>query len=233
MQYISQEEEEEEEEEEEMKLVWSPETALQAYVDTVKSCKLAKQSGEAECISAMAGGWNTKLIVEAWLHGGTITTSIGLAIAARHSGARHVCVVPDERSRLEYVNSMRTSGASVPEVLVGEAEEVMVGLVGVDFLVVDGRRKDFGRVVRVARLGESGAVLVRKNASFSNMAGFRWGKVLDNATHVVRSVVLPVGNGLDIAYVGKNCGVTSSPKRPKSWIRHIDQQSGEEHLFRG
>ncbi|GMP95999.1 hypothetical protein CsSME_00044836 [Camellia sinensis var. sinensis] len=45
-----------------MKLVWSPETASKAYIDTVKSCELFQESSVAELISAMAGGWNASLI---------------------------------------------------------------------------------------------------------------------------------------------------------------------------
>ncbi|KAA8520510.1 hypothetical protein F0562_014766 [Nyssa sinensis] len=178
-----------------MKLVWSPETASKAYIDTVKSCKLFKESGVAEFISAMAGGWNAKLIVEAWSHGGAVTTSVGLAVAARHTGGRHVCMVSNERSRLE--------------------------------------RKDFAKVLRFAKLSQRGAVLVCKNASQRTMSGFRWSGVLDSATRVVRSVVLPVGKGLDIAYVENSSGAVNSTKGPSRWIRHIDQQSGEEHIFRG
>ncbi|XP_059650989.1 uncharacterized protein LOC132298605 [Cornus florida] len=213
-----------------MKLVWSPERASRAYIDTVQSCELFKESGVAEFISAMAGGWNAKLIVEAWWHGGAVGTSIGLAMAARQTGGRHVCMVSDERSRLEYVNTMREAGVSPPEVVVGEAEEMMLGLVGVDFLVVDGRRRDLARVLRFAKLSHQGAVLACKNVNQRIVAGFRWSRVLDGATRVVRSVATPVGNGLDIAYIG---GTTISPKSTSRWISYIDQQSGEEHLFRG
>ncbi|KAG5538567.1 hypothetical protein RHGRI_019223 [Rhododendron griersonianum] len=216
-----------------MKLVWSPETASKAYIDTVKSCKLFQESGEAELMSAMAGGWNAKMIVEARTNIDAATaTSVGLAIAARHTGGLHVCTVLDEQSRLEYLNAIHAAGVAPPEVVVGRAEEAVVGLVDVDFLVVDGRRKDFGRVFRFAKLSHRGAVLVCKNASQRTMAGFTWGEVLSSTTRVVRSVALPVGNGLDIAYVANNGETMDSKKCTSHWIRHIDQQSGEEHVIR-
>lgn len=196
-------------------------------------CKIFKESGEAELISAMAGGWNSKLIVETWSHGGTTTTSTGLAIAASHSGGRHVCIVQNEQSRLAYVNAMQNSGVSLPEIFVGEAEDVAAAVAGVDFLVLDGRSKDFCRLVGVAKLSHRGAVLVCKNASERNIAGFRWGGVLDKTTRVVRALVLPVGNGLDIAYVATSGGAITSPKGPNRWIKRIDHKSGEEHVFRG
>lgn len=204
-----------------------------------------KESGVAELLSAMAAGWNAKLIVEAWCQGGPISTSVGLAVAARHTGGRHVCVVPDERSRLEYVGAMRSAAAAaaargcsswgVPEVAVGEAEAAMAGLAGVDFLVVDCRRRDFARVLRVATACPRGAVFACKNAWQRNVSGFRWHWALQRGTRVVRSVLLPVGKGLDIAHIGSNSGTSTTPgfkKIPSRWIKHVDQRSGEEHVFR-
>uniref|UniRef100_A0A5B6YYA4 Uncharacterized protein n=1 Tax=Davidia involucrata TaxID=16924 RepID=A0A5B6YYA4_DAVIN len=208
-----------------MKLVWSPETASKAYIDTVKSCEVFQESSVAELVSAMAAGWNAKLIVETWSHGGVIKTSIGLAVATRHTGGRHVCIVPDEQSRTEYVRAMEKAGMS-PEVIVGEPEDGVGGLMGTDFLVVDCRRNDFARILRVAKLGHRGAVLVCKNASSRSASNFRWRSVLDGGSRLVRSVFLPVGKGLDIAHVA------TSGKTQSRWIKHIDQRSGEEHVIR-
>lgn len=141
-------------------------------------------------ISAMAGGWNPKLIAEAWSHGNSITTSIGLAIAANHLGARHVCIVPDEQSRLAYIAAMQSQGTAeyLPEIVVGKAEEVVVELTGIEFLVVDGQHEEFCRVVRASKLSHRGAVLVCRNCSQCDMAGFRWSRVLGNTRRVIRSI---------------------------------------------
>lgn len=201
-------------------------------------CESFKESSVAELLSALAAGWNAKLIVEAWSYGGPIATSIGLAVAARHTCGRHVCVVPDERSRLAYVKGMNESaGISATEVIVREAEEAMAELVGVDFLVVDYKRKDFVRVLRFAKVSNNGAVLVCKNAcQGNNISGLRWNAVLERGTRVVRSVFLPVGQGLEMAHVGSKVkgekNLKNSPTRSR-WIKHIDQRSGEEHVFRG
>ncbi|KAI4356792.1 hypothetical protein L6164_000783 [Bauhinia variegata] len=216
-----------------MKLVWSPETASKAYIDTVKSCKSFNESGVAELLSATAAGWNAKLIVESWSSGGLINASVGLAVAARNTGGRHVCIVSDDRSRLEYTKAMSEMGFS-PEVVIGVAETVMAGLEGLDFLVVDSKRKDFARVLSVAKVGSRGAVLACKNAWQRNASGFRWNVVLERGTRVVRSVFLPVGKGLDIAYIGSKNGSATSKKvpKPRRWIKHTDQKSGEVHIFR-
>ncbi|KAL6280143.1 hypothetical protein ACE6H2_017024 [Prunus campanulata] len=215
-----------------MKLIWSPENATKAYIDTVRSCEVFQESGVAELISAMAAGWNAEFIVETWSQGGVTATSIGLEIASRHTCGRHVCVVPDEQSRSEFVAAMNEAGMA-PEVLVGEPEEVMAGLVGIDFLVVDSKRKDFARVLRQARLSPRGAVLVCKNANSRSASSFRWRSVVDcGSRRVVRSVFLPVGKGLDMAHVSSSGGNLGSSKGENRWVKHFDQQSGEEHVIR-
>ncbi|KAL0324415.1 UNVERIFIED_CONTAM: hypothetical protein Scaly_2408600 [Sesamum calycinum] len=213
-----------------MKLVWSPETASKAYIDTVRSCEVSQGSSVAELVSAMAAGWNTQLVVETWSKGGAVATSIGLAVATRHTGGRHICVVPDEESRSEYVDAMRKSGQQAEEVVVGQPEVAVEGLEGIDFLVVDGTRNDFVRILRVAKLGHRGAVLVCKNASSRAASDFRWRSVLDQKSRIVRSVLLPVGQGLDIAHIGARGG--DEGKGKSKWIKHIDEQSGEEYVIR-
>lgn len=230
-----------------MKLVWSPETALKAYIDTVKSvstfqpqqCEKFKESGVAELLSSMAAGWNAKFIVECYSHGGPIAASVGLAVAARNTGARHVCIVPDEGSRLQYTKALAEMGVTPPpEIVHGEAQTVIKTLDGLDFLVVDCRLRDFARVLKVAKVSTRGAVLACKNAwQRSNVSWFKWNMVLERGTRVVRSVFLPVGKGLDIAYIGSKIGggaASSSATKGTSsrWIKLIDQKSGEEHLYR-
>ncbi|KAL8503337.1 hypothetical protein ACS0TY_022174 [Phlomoides rotata] len=191
-----------------MKLVWSPETAFKAYMETVKSCEIFQDSSVAELVSAMAAGWNAKVVVETWSGGGPIATSIGLAVATHHTGGRHICVVPNEETKEKYVEAvMRQYDQTAPEVIVGEAEEAMEGLEGIDFLVVDSRGNDgLSRIIRVAKLGDRGAVLVCKNACSRAGSTFRWHSVLEGKSRIVRSVFLPVGKGLDIAHVGATGG---------------------------
>ncbi|KHN42720.1 hypothetical protein glysoja_018963 [Glycine soja] len=178
----------------EMKLAWSPERASKAYIDTVQSCQVFRESGVAEFISAMAAGWNSQLIVETWSQGGLIAAGV------------------------------------TAEIVVGEPEDVMEGLVGVDFLVVDSRRKDFTRVLRLAKLSNKGAVLLCKNAN-SNSKGFIWRSLVakGSSRRVVRSAFLPVGKGLDMAHVSASGGNNSSGHR---WIKHVDQHSGDVHFIR-
>ncbi|GLT51928.1 hypothetical protein SLA2020_252990 [Shorea laevis] len=213
-----------------MKLAWSPDMASKAYIDTVKLCQNFQRTGVAELLSAMAAGWNSKRIVESWSHDNPIATSVGLAVAASHTCGRHVCLVPDDRSRSSYIEAMREAGISPMHVVVGDEGKSVAEISGVDFLVVDNSKcKD---IARVLRLSEKGAVLACKNACERRNSGFRWNWVLDRRARVMRSVFLPLEKGLDIAYVGANGGDAASDEGPSRWIKHIDPRSGEEHIFR-
>ncbi|XP_076903764.1 uncharacterized protein LOC143558912 [Bidens hawaiensis] len=178
-----------------MKLVWSPEIAAKALVDTVKSCEVFEGSSVAEIVSAMAAGWNAKLIVETWSNGDVTTTSIGLAVASTHTGGRHVCIVPDEDSKSAYAAAIQKAGMAA-EIIVGEPEAAVKGLV-IDFLVVDGRKNNFGRRIKVAKFGIRGAVLVCKNAGVNLTADLTLRSLFEGGLRrIVRSVFLPVGKGL-------------------------------------
>ncbi|KAH0739993.1 hypothetical protein KY290_033036 [Solanum tuberosum] len=217
-----------------MKLVWSPEKASKAYLDTVKSCGLLQESTEAELISAMAAGWNAQMIVETWSRGGATSTSIGLSNAIHQTGGRHICIVPNEDTKTEYKSIMEKITGMSPEIVIGEPEETLESLTGIDFLVVDCERNDFSTILKVVKLGNRGAVLVCKNVSSRAVSDFRWRSVLDEKSKIVRSVFLPVGKGLDIAHVGAVATGKSvyGGKMEKKWIRRFDRESGEEFVIR-
>ncbi|CAH2034498.1 unnamed protein product [Thlaspi arvense] len=149
-------------------------------------CKSYKESSVAEYLSAKAAGWNTRLIVETWRRGDPIATSVGLAIAAIHTCGRHVCIVPDEESRTEYENVMKRALASeATEVVVGEsAEDVVERLSGVDFMVVDSKRREFVKALGLANTSERAAVLVCKNATHKFIPGLKWHGVLRRGIRV-------------------------------------------------
>ncbi|KAL4280135.1 hypothetical protein GQ457_03G030200 [Hibiscus cannabinus] len=131
----------------------------------------------------------------------------------------------------DLVGSRKGAGISSTTVIVGEVEEAMEGLVGVDFIVVDSKRKEFASVLRHAKLSHEGAILACMNVCGRAISGFRWHCVLERGTRVVRSVFLPMRQGLDIAHIGAEAGVVGSKKSCSRWIKHIDQQSGEDHVF--
>uniref|UniRef100_A0A0D3F4T7 Uncharacterized protein n=1 Tax=Oryza barthii TaxID=65489 RepID=A0A0D3F4T7_9ORYZ len=55
-------------------------------------------------------------------------------------------------------------------------------------------------------------------------------------TRVVRSVYLPIGKGVEVLHVGVGKGPSLQNHRDRRstsrWIRHVDHDTGEEHVFR-
>ncbi|CAF2082842.1 hypothetical protein BRARA_F00862 [Brassica rapa] len=218
-----------------MKLVWSPETASKAYLDTVKSCENLATPDAAELISAMAAGWNAKLIVETWSCGDEIASSIGLNVASQHANARHICIVQNSRTESAYLQAIQeySSPLNPPETIVSqEPENAMKEIQGVDFLVVDWRNKELAAAaLRNAAFGSRGAVVVCRNGYSRCSSGFIWRRALRDR-EVVRTVTLPVTGGIEIAHVAaRNRNSGKSDKGKRRWITHIDQRSGEEHVF--
>ncbi|KFK43495.1 hypothetical protein AALP_AA1G133000 [Arabis alpina] len=217
-----------------MKLVWSPESASKAYIDTVKSCENLETPDAPELIAAMAAGWNAKMIVETWSEGDAIASSIGLNVASQHANARHICIVQNSRSQSAYLQAIQESSSSplnLPETIISpEPEHAMRTLQGIDFLVVDWRNKEFAAsALRNAAFGCRGAVVVCRNGYSRSSSGFSWTRALRDRK-VVRTVTLPVTGGIEIAHVAaRNSGKSEKSKR--RWITHIDQRSGEEHVF--
>ncbi|WOL16776.1 hypothetical protein Cni_G25564 [Canna indica] len=221
-----------------MKLVWCPETATKAYLDAVKALSEVEHEAEsdvAELVSGMAGGWRAQLVVEAWARDSGVATGIGLRAAVKHARGRHVCVVPDEPSAAEYADAVRRAGATTEEaVLVGEAEETMPELEGVDLVVVDCRRRDAGRVLRAARPGARGMVVVCKgSAAVGSRRSVGAAAVLEAGKRVVRSTYLPIGSGVEVLHVGVEKGPSLGGGGGRArWIKHVDHYTKEEHVFR-
>ncbi|CDY25700.1 BnaC03g69750D [Brassica napus] len=222
-----------------MKLIWSPETASKAYIDTVKSFP-KYLIGRGEMVAARAAGWNATLIVETWSEGETIAISVGLNVASQHTNARHMCIVPNAISEAAYLQAMtQQSCSTLPETIImneeeeGNSESTMQKLQGIDFLVIDWDQKDFAaNVLRNAAFGSRGAVVVCRSGYRRSTSCFSWTKAFSDR-NVVRTVTLPVSGGLEIAHVAApRISGKSDNNNKRKWIKHIDQRSGEEHVIR-
>jgi len=235
-----------------MKLVWCPDTASKAYIDGVRAIANDAASPAtdgspelAELVAAMAGGWNAQLIVDAPDTTPPSTsssrrppaTSLSLAAAARRTGGRYarVDVSPEESDH---------SGSSS-----SATEAAMARLEAVDLLVLDARRRDAAAVLRAARPGPRGMVVVRhgdttgggvrRRAAASASATAPWG-MMAAGTRVVRAAYLPIGaGGVEVLHVGVGKGPSLPTAQQQSrrsgrgrWIRHVNHRTGEEHVFR-
>ncbi|XP_066392990.1 uncharacterized protein [Miscanthus floridulus] len=222
-----------------MKLVWCPDTASKAYIDGVRAIagNDASADGSPELVAAMAGGWNAQLIVDApdttppstSSSRRTPATSLSLAAAARRTGGRYarVDVSPEESDH---------SGSSS-----SATEAAMARLEAVDLLVLDARRRDAAAVLRAARPGPRGMVVVRHGIGCVRRRAPAppWGMAA--GTRVVRAAYLPIGaGGVEVLHVGVGKGPSlpthQHSRRPSGgrgrWIRHVNHRTGEEHVFR-
>jgi len=237
-----------------MKLVWCPDTASKAYIDGVRAIANDSADGSPELVAAMAGGWNAQLIVDAPYVDADASpspsssrrrppaTSLALAAAACRMGGRYARLDNDNdgAATQEAINSGSSSSA---------AEAAMARLEGVDLLVLDARRRDAAAVLRAARPGPRGMVVVRhgdttgggvrRRAAASASATAPWG-TMAAGTRVVRAAYLPIGaGGVEVLHVGVGKGPSLPTAQQQSrrsgrgrWIRHVNHRTGEEHVFR-
>jgi len=239
-----------------MKLVRCPEMASKAYIDGVRALAglndLAGSAEVAELVAAMAGGWNAQLVVEAPdvsaqpSNASSLppATSLALAAAARRTGGRYASVLPEgDSASAVYAGIVgpqedEDAGAESPTVVAGsDAEEAMARLEGVDLLVIDARRQDEAAVLRAARPGERGMVVVRHGHGWRRGAtALAAATSMAAGTRLVRSVYLPIGKGVEVLHVGVGKGPSlhgrGGRRATGRWIRQVNHNTGEEHVFR-
>ncbi|RLM78113.1 uncharacterized protein C2845_PM12G14560 [Panicum miliaceum] len=244
-----------------MKLVWCPEMASKAYIDGVRALSrrddLAGSAEVAELVAAMAGGWNAQLVVEAPDVSAQSSsssslppaTSLALAAAARRTGGRYACVLPEGDSAAaaavyagfvgpqEDADAGAESPSPSPTVVVAsDADEAMARLEGVDLLVIDARRRDAAAVLRAARPGARGMVVLRHGDGRRRGATALAAASMAVGTRLVRSVYLPIGKGVEVLHVGVGKGPSLHSRGGRRgtgrWIRHVNHDTDEEHVFR-
>nr|GME02496.1 putative S-adenosyl-L-methionine-dependent methyltransferase [Ipomoea batatas] len=166
---------------------------------------------EPECmelISALAAGNRAKLMVEV-TSGGPTPFTVALAVAAKQTGGRVVCIRPPSsaprRHAEELIPDEGLRGAI--EFVEGNPGEVIKKFKRVEFLVVDtvaavgdGGEMEFWENVEV---NPSGCVVVATN--LLHEAGNRvwFGEMLKKGKMggVVKCVTLPIGNGVELTKI--------------------------------
>ncbi|KAH7519482.1 hypothetical protein FEM48_Zijuj08G0041000 [Ziziphus jujuba var. spinosa] len=241
---------------------WSASYATKAYLDTLELCGnqrrhyrnetwKTQEPGSNEFVSALAAGMKAKLIVE-------VTTSaspstIALAAAARQTGGRLVCILPepvlDESKRV-----IKDAGLKdLVEFKTGEPSELLSDYENIDFSLVDCKNDDYTRLLNMLDVNPRRSVVVA-----NNLVGERKGwegnvRRKNNKEKVaVRSLKNPIGKGMEVTVIGRKRnenekrdwgggggGISTSfppsrsVKKTKSkWLVKVDKESGEEHFFR-
>ncbi|KAJ7962576.1 S-adenosyl-L-methionine-dependent methyltransferase [Quillaja saponaria] len=235
---------------------WSATSATRAYLDTLKLCNSVKRQsgswrspepGSNEFVSALAAGMRAKLIVE--VTSGVSPSTVALAAAARQTGGRLVCILP-ELILAESKRVIKDSGLKdLVEFKTGDPSELLPNYANIDFSLVDCKNDDYTRLLNLLDVNTTRSVVVANNlvGERKGLGGHLKGKDEEKVT--VRSLKHPIGKGMEVTMIGKNDeiekrnwggGGHSGIRRSKSlrdlgkskWVVKFDKESGEEHIYR-
>lgn len=157
---------------------WSPLNAMKAYVHTLQLCNQDCNSNkllEPECIefiSALAAGNQARLMLDI-ASDGLSPSTLALAIAARHTGGRLVCVCRDrDQESLKQTQSQiqNFNLGDVVHFVVGDPCEVIKQYRNIDFAVVDHRIRDCEELLLEIDMNPNGSVVVLSNLLWQGAA---------------------------------------------------------------
>ncbi|OMO64302.1 Cytochrome b561, eukaryote [Corchorus capsularis] len=221
---------------------WSATSATKAYLETLQLCnnpsKLSeswktttREPGSNEFISALAAGMKSKLIVE--IKSSVSPSTIALATAAKHTGARFVCILP-ETALNQVKKETKDSGLiDIVEFNTGDPTEILQHYEQVDFSLVDCKNDDYPKLLKMINVNPKRSIVVANNLE-GDKEGFGIGGrhvtgMKDEVT--VRSMKHPIGKGMEITTIGsEKRGILmkkkSTPRANKSkWIVKVDEVS--------
>ncbi|XP_057842519.2 uncharacterized protein LOC131051932 [Cryptomeria japonica] len=207
---------------------WYKESAIKAYLETVKLCKLDHERRccsfwnpglqNSELTAALAAGTNSQLIIE--ICSSMTCTTIALAAASRQTGGRFVCILsrpdslPESLKRMEAVDLL--GGV---EFLVGEAKDLISRFSNIDFALVDCSNDKFVGLFKMLNFNPKGAILSTNN--LLNKGSYERGGCIWQTQRI--------GDSLQVTRIKRGCVMSRQIK--KRWIVQIDSQTGEEHVF--
>ncbi|KAG5231468.1 hypothetical protein IMY05_014G0076200 [Salix suchowensis] len=198
---------------------WSATSATKAYLDTLKLCGnhkkrydswMTKEPGSNEFISALAAGMKAKLIVE--VANGVSPSTVALAAAARQTGGRLVCILP-EPVPAESKKVIKDSGLKdIVDFKTGDPSKLLPNYEKVDFSLVDCKNDEYTRLLKLIDVNPRRSVVVA-----NNLVGEKKGL----GGHVSKSSSPPK--------IKEN---TMKKIISSNWIVKVDEKSGEEHIYR-
>ncbi|KAI4355236.1 hypothetical protein L6164_004029 [Bauhinia variegata] len=229
---------------------WSATSATKAYIDTIQLCNnyrrqyeydswRMQENGSNEFVSALAAGMKAKLIVEVTSRASPST--IALAAAARQTGGRVVCILP-EVFLDESEQVIRNLGLEDQvEFRTEDPSKLLLEYENIDFSLVDCKDENNTRLLDLIDVNPTRAVVVA-----NNLVGGRKrlrGRIRAKDENVaITSLKHPIGKSMEVTVISKNDEGNkrimveqrhSQRKRSKSrWVAKFDEESGEEHIFR-
>lgn len=196
-----------------------------------------------EFISALAAGMKAKLIVE--ISPSVSLSTIALAAAARQTGGRLVCILP-ETVLAESEKIIKDSGLKdIVEFETADPSELLSHYRNIDFSLVDCKNDDYQRFLKLLDVNMERSVVVANNLVCEKRGLEGYVKGMKDKVEV-RSMKRPIGKGMEITMIGKTNDIekireihhktrSTDIKRKackSDWVVKFDEESGEEHIFR-
>ncbi|GLJ17301.1 hypothetical protein SUGI_0300320 [Cryptomeria japonica] len=185
---------------------WHPETAINAYLDTIKMRTERKSTfleitepQSSEFISALAAGMNAQNIIE--VCSCAAASTVALANAAHHTGGHLVCILPEDETLTELQKTIKELGLEdTTEFVRGDAQHLLPIYKDIDFAVIDCNTKDYGGLFQHLNVNPTRAVVIAhklfdRKANFAFPEGFK--RKLG-----AQSTTLPIGKGIEITRIG-------------------------------
>ncbi|GLJ17299.1 hypothetical protein SUGI_0300260 [Cryptomeria japonica] len=200
-----------------------------------------------ELISALAVGMNAQLVVQVWWGTSAADFTIALAAAARQTGSRLICIVPEHKALIEAQKALNQVGFhETTEFVIGDPTELLPKYKNVDFFLVDCTREDCAGLFKHLNLNPSYSVLIENNV-FDRKATPSFPKNIKKKMGA-KSTILPIGKGMEVTRIGNkihdfpfettlnDMAIAASPEikpcNKSKWVVQLDEQTGEEHVFR-
>lgn len=162
-----------------------------------------------EFLSALAAGNGAKLIVQVTSEGVTPVT-LALAVAAKQTGGKFVCIIPcvfhdeEDTNRSSCIHHPLKGHGDLKDVIhfvAGNPIEVIKQYKKIDFVVIDSKLRDLSRLFKTADVNPKGSLLVATDL----FNGRKRDSLLEilNAKHgfYYESVTLPMGEGIELTKV--------------------------------
>ena len=220
---------------------------LGAFLDTdgvvmmVVQCKLGNDRNytsagtgphSTEFIAALAAGIGAELIVE--VSSCASPSTIALAVAARQTGGRLICILSKSEALLDAMVAMKELGLSrVVEFIIGDAEDILPQYSDVDFALIDCRRDQYVELFEILRFNPNRAVVVADNL-YDRKATAAYSKIIKNRPGA-RSITLPIGKGIEVTRLSRAEEENKSSRgrrsaKKVSWAMDIDNMSSQDFL---
>jgi predicted O-methyltransferase YrrM len=149
-------------------------------------------------VSALAAGTRSKLIVE--VTSGVSPSTIALAAAARQTGGRLVCILP-EPDLAASRNIIKDVGLKdLVEFRTGDPSQLLQSYENIDFSLVDCKNDDYTRLLKLLDVNPRKSVVVANNlvGKKKGLEGHLRGMKEKVA---VRSMKNPIGKGMEVTMI--------------------------------